>query len=162
MVGWLTHKNDPYLKKLIAIGQSADPGENSSSMIENMGDVIEKLASLNIPGSVQKILNSKALQALRKQKRPGTDELYESSIDEWKNHAKKYIENVNKIDQLKEIMEAIYEDVKELESVITEMGQEATVDQPDAESIDLLSHYDILNSSSEDKIRMLIREIINS
>ena len=162
MVGWLTHKNDPYLKKLIAIGQSANPGENSSSMIENMGDVVEKLADLNIPGSVQKILNSKALLAMRKQKRPDSDELYEDSIDEWTNYAKEYLDNLNKIDQLKEIMEEIYEDVKELESVITEMGQEDTVDQPDAESIDLLSHYDIINSAPEDKIRMLIREIINS
>ena len=162
MVGWLTYKKDPYLKKLIAIGQSANPGENSSSMIENMGDVVEKLADLNIPGSVKKILNSKALLAMRKQKRPDSDELYEDSIDEWTNYAKEYLDNLNKIDQLKEIMEEIYEDVKELESVITEMGQEDTVDQPDAESIDLLSHYDIVNSAPEDKIRMLIREIINS
>ena len=136
-------------KKLNDIGNDAEPGETVVKTLEQMAEIIERVEALDVPSQTNKILNSDAVQAeLEKD-----DQLRAFAQD-----ARVYVEGVEKMSELKAIMEEIFEKVKEIEEVVTKSG-EAKKDEPEAEDVaksELLSHYD----PRHDSLRALIRENI--
>ena len=159
MVGWLIKSawNDqPWFQKFAEVGKAAKPGKNASETLKNMATAVQQLEAFNIPAEVKTIMTSDAVKAVL----AGSDQRSEDA----KNAAQdipKFLENVQKMDYLKTLMDEIYPRVQEIENV---MGKVAVEEEEPTEQSSLLAHHipseQITRLANESVLHEYIRELL--